>query len=129
MLLIQRRQEGFPSHVQKNKRNDIFEGQPTAPNHSFLFGHLLYLKSVLDQLPKVVHYHFAFATIVREDFASEGAFYINLWPMSGHFHTVVSPKVATEITLTNPKLTSDHPELLRRLLKCITGGLTIFDLG
>lgn len=48
--------------------------------------------------------------------------------MSGLFLTVVSPKIATEITQTNTKLTSDRPELLRRFLKPITGGLTIFDL-
>jgi cytochrome P450 len=53
---------------------------------------------------------------------------MDLWPMSGLFLTVVSPKIATEITQTNPKLTSDRPELLRRFLKPITGGLTIFDL-
>lgn len=53
---------------------------------------------------------------------------MDLWPMSGLFLTVVSPKIATEITQTNPKLTSDRPELLRRFLKPITGGLTLFDL-
>ncbi|KAJ4347925.1 uncharacterized protein N0V89_009297 [Didymosphaeria variabile] len=112
MLLINRRRQGLP----------------TAPNHSFLFGHLLYLKSVLDRHPKDAHYQFGFAAIAREKFASEGAFYMDLWPMSGLFLTVTSPKVATEITQTNPKLTSDRPQLLRRFLKPITGGLTIFDL-
>ncbi|KAF2726543.1 sterigmatocystin biosynthesis P450 monooxygenase StcS [Polyplosphaeria fusca] len=112
MLLIQRRRQGLP----------------TAPNHSFLFGHLLYLKTILDRLPKDAHYQFGFATIAREEFASEGAFYMDLWPMSGLFLAVVSPKIATEITQTNPQLSSDRPELLRRFLKPITGGLTIFDL-
>jgi cytochrome P450 len=102
--------------------------QPTAPNHSFLFGHLLYLKSILDRLPKDAHYQFGFATIAREEFAHEGAFYMDLWPMSGLFLAVVSPKIATEITQNNPKLTSDRPQLLRRFLKPITGGATIFDL-
>jgi cytochrome P450 len=83
---------------------------------------------VLDRLPKDAHYQFAFATIAREELAAGGAFYMDLWPMSGLFLTVVSPNVATEITQTNPKLTSDRPKLLRRFLKPITGGLTIFDL-
>jgi cytochrome P450 len=48
--------------------------------------------------------------------------------MSGLFLTVVSPKPAIEITQTNPALTSERPKLLRRFLKPITGGLTIFDL-
>lgn len=48
--------------------------------------------------------------------------------MSGLFLTVVSPKIATEIAQVNPALTSERPKLLRRFLKPITGGLTIFDL-
>jgi cytochrome P450 len=99
-----------------------------APNHSFFFGHLLYLKSVLDRLPKDAHYQYGFATIAREVFYDTGAFYMDLWPMSGLFLTVVSPKIGVEITQTNPKLTSERPRLLRRFMKPITGGLTIFDL-
>lgn len=53
---------------------------------------------------------------------------MDLWPMSGLFLTVVSPKVGVEITQENPLLTSERPFLLRRFLKPITGGLTIFDL-
>ncbi|KAH7378408.1 sterigmatocystin biosynthesis P450 monooxygenase StcS [Phaeosphaeria sp. MPI-PUGE-AT-0046c] len=104
------------------------QGLPKAPNHSFFFGHLLYLKSILDRLPSDAHYQFGFATIAREEFPSEGAFYIDPWPMSGLFLTVVSPQVATKITQTDPRLTSDRPELLRRFMKPITGGPTIFDL-
>ena len=100
-----------------------------APNHSFLFGHLLYLKTFLDRLPKGAHYQYGFATIAREEFNHTGAFYMDLWPMSGLFLTVVSPKIGVEITQGNPRLTSERPLLLRRFLKPITGGLTIFDLG
>lgn len=86
--------------------------QPVAPNHSYLFGHLLYFKSVLDRLPKGAHYQYGFATIARECFTETGAFYMDLWPMSGLFLTVVSPKIGVEITQTNPKLTSERPQLL-----------------
>jgi cytochrome P450 len=79
-------------------------------------------------LPKDAHYQYGFATIAREVFSDSGAFYMDLWPMSGLFLTIVSPKIGVEITQTNPKLTSDRPKLLRRFLKPITGGLTIFDL-
>jgi cytochrome P450 len=102
--------------------------QPVAPGHSFLFGHLLYLKSVLDRLPKNAHYEYAFATIAREEFLANGAFYMDLWPMSGLFFNVVSPQIATQITQGNPPLTNDRPRLLRRFMKPFTGGLTIFDL-
>ncbi|KAH8698046.1 sterigmatocystin biosynthesis P450 monooxygenase StcS [Phaeosphaeriaceae sp. PMI808] len=112
MLLITRRRQGLP----------------VAPNHSFFFGHLLHLKSVLDRLPSDAHYQYGFATIARESFYETGAFYMDLWPMSGLFLTVVSPAIGVEITQTNPKLTSERPYLLRRFLKPITGGLTIFDL-
>ncbi|KAF1957230.1 sterigmatocystin biosynthesis P450 monooxygenase StcS [Byssothecium circinans] len=103
-------------------------GLPVAPNHSFLFGHLIYLKSVLDRLPKDAHYEYAFATIAREEFSENGAFYLDLWPMSGLFLAVVSPQIATQITQGNPPLTNDRPKLLRRFMKPFTGGLTIFDL-
>jgi cytochrome P450 len=103
--------------------------QPVAPGHSFIFGHLLYLKSFLDRLPTGAHYQYGFATIAREKFHDTGAFYMDLWPMSGLFLAVVSPKIGTEITQSNPRLTSERPRLLRRFLKPMTGGLTIFDLG
>jgi len=48
--------------------------------------------------------------------------------MSGLYLVVVSPKAATEITQTNLKLALDRPKLLRRFLKPITGGPTLFDL-
>jgi hypothetical protein len=41
-------------------------------------------------------------TIAREAFYDTGAFYMDLWPMSGLFLTVVSPKIDVEITQTNP---------------------------
>jgi cytochrome P450 len=127
MLLIQRRRQGLVSFRQR-RGCQTDRRQPTAPNHSFLFGHLLYLKSALDRQPQDAHYQFGFTTIAREEFAAEGAFYMDLWPMSGLFLTVVSPKVAIQCTQTNPKLHSERPELLRRFLRPITGGLTIFDL-
>ncbi|KAH7138700.1 hypothetical protein B0J11DRAFT_23122 [Dendryphion nanum] len=34
------------------------KGLPVAPGHSFLFGHLLYLKIYLDRIPKDAHYQY-----------------------------------------------------------------------
>ncbi|KAK4225249.1 hypothetical protein QBC38DRAFT_268495 [Podospora fimiseda] len=87
------------------------------PNHSFLFGHLFYFKSFLDRLPKGAHYQFGFATIAREVFSDTGAFYMDLWPMSGLIFTVVSPPIGVQITQENPALTSERPELLKRFMK------------
>ncbi|EDN04175.1 predicted protein [Histoplasma mississippiense (nom. inval.)] len=36
------------------------KGLPVAPGHSFLFGHLLYLKKILDCLPRDAHYQLGF---------------------------------------------------------------------
>lgn len=114
-------------HARMLLRDRQQRGLPVAPGHSFLFGHLLFLKTFLDRLPSDAHYQYGFATIAREMFPDTGAFYMDLWPMSGLFFTVVSPKIASEITQQNPALTSERPVLLRRYLKPITGGLTIFD--
>jgi cytochrome P450 len=102
--------------------------QPVAPGHSFLFGHLLYLKKWNDTLPKGAHYQYMFGDIARKHFIKEGVFYIDLWPMSGLFLTVVSPSTAVQATQTNPNLSMERPALLRRFFMPITGGSNLFDL-
>ena len=99
MLLRDRQRQGLVCTFQTHGATDSLahHSQPVAPGHSFLFGHLLYLKSVLDRLPKNAHYEYAFATIAREEFFENGAFYMDLWPMSGLFFNVVSPQIATQI--------------------------------
>lgn len=104
------------------------ERQPVAPGHNFLFGHLLYLKKWNDALPQGAHYQYIFGDIARELFSNEGAFYLDLWPMSGLLLGVVSPTTAISITQTNPHLSSERPALLRRFFMPITGGSNLFDL-
>ena len=48
--------------------------------------------------------------------------------MSGLYLAIVSPQIGSQVTQLNPNLTSERPKLLRRFLKPITGGPTIFDL-
>lgn len=79
-------------------------------------------------MPRDVHYQLGFATIAREQFYETGAFYMDLWPMSGLLFAVVSPKIGMEITQQNPRLTSERPKLLRQFLKPITGGSTLIDM-
>jgi cytochrome P450 len=102
--------------------------QPCAPGHSFLFGHLLYLKTYLDRIPKDAHFQYAFGMIGRENFLETGAYYIDLWPMTGITLIIISPEVASQVTQTNPRLNCERPKLLPRWFKPITGGLTMFDL-
>lgn len=75
MLLINRRRQGLVSHDLPHRPLANIR-QPVAPNHSFIFGHLLFLKSVLDRLPSGAHYQYGFATIAREKFHETGAFYM-----------------------------------------------------
>ena len=98
-----------------------------APGHSFLFGHLLYLKSCLDKIPKNAHYQSAFGDIARQHFLKQGLFYLDLWPVSGLFLVNVSPKVAVQIH-ASPDISMQRPKLLPRFFKPICGGPNMFDL-
>jgi hypothetical protein len=100
-----------------------------APGHSFLFGHLLYLKGYLDRIPKDAHYQYAFGEIGREHFPETGAYYIDLWPMTGITLLIISPKIGTQVTQTNPRLNCNRPKLLSRFFLPITGGPTMFDVN
>ena len=82
----------------------------------------------MDGPPKGAHYQYLFCDIMREHFAKEGMFYIDLWPVSGLYLAVVSPSVATQVTQTNPNLSMERHPMLRRFFKPITGGPSLFDL-
>lgn len=82
---------------------------------------------MIDKLPQNAHYQNAFGDIAREHFSREGAFYLDLWPVSGLFFTVVSPKVADQIH-ANPDMSMERPSLLPRFFKPICGGPSLFDL-
>ena len=101
--------------------------KPIAPGHSFLFGHLLYFKTIMDTLPKDAHYELAFGEIFRQEFTRQGIFYIDLWPLSGLYLAVMSPKVAIQATQTS-SLSCERPTLLKRFFKPIAGGSNLFDL-
>jgi cytochrome P450 len=86
------------------------------------------MKSVLDRLPRDAHYHYGFATIAKEEFYETGAYYLDLWPVSGLFLVVFSPTTASEITQENPRLAMERPSLISRFMKPIAGGPNLFDL-
>ena len=83
---------------------------------------------MLDQLPKGAHYQYMMGDIAREHFIDEGAFYLDLWPMSGLFLVVISPGIGVQVTQSNAPLSLRRPLLLHRFFKPITGGLTLFDM-
>ena len=82
---------------------------------------------MMDALPKDAHYQLAFGDIFRQYFAKEGAFYIDLWPLSGLYLAVVSPTAATQATQTSD-ISCERPRLLERFFKPIAGGPNLFDL-
>ena len=69
-----------------------------------------------------------FGDIARKYFVKEGAYYIDMWPMSGLFLTVVSPTTANQVTQGNPNISMGKPTLLPRFFKPIAGGPNLFDL-
>ena len=101
--------------------------KPVAPGHNFLFGHLLFFKTMMDALPKDAHYELAFGDIFRQYFRKEGAFYIDLWPLSGLYLAVISPTAATQAAQTSG-ISCERPRLLERFFKPIAGGPNLFDL-
>ena len=101
--------------------------KPTAPGHSFLFGHLLYFKGALSKIPPNAHYQNAMAVIAREHFQHEGCYYIDMWPVSGILSIIVSPHVANQIH-ANPKMSMQRPPLLPRFFRPIAAGLDMFDM-
>lgn len=103
--------------------------QPVAPGHNFLFGHLIYLKGYLDRIPKDAHFQYAFGMIATEHFPETGAYYIDLWPMTGITLVIISPKIGTQLTQTNAQLNCNRPKLLQRFLGPITDGPTMFDVN
>ncbi|KAH9224746.1 sterigmatocystin biosynthesis P450 monooxygenase StcS [Leptodontidium sp. 2 PMI_412] len=101
--------------------------QPIAPGHNFFLGHLLLLKKYAEKLPKDAHYQYLFGHIYRDHFEKDGAFFIDLWPMSGLCFAVFSPHVANLIQ-QSPELSKQRPYLLPRFFKPIAGGSNLFDM-
>lgn len=101
--------------------------KPVAPGHSFILGHLLFFKTMMDALPKDAHYELAFGDVFRQYFTREGAFYIDLWPLSGLYLAVISPTAAIQASQTSG-ISCERPRLLERFFKPIAGGPNLFDL-
>ncbi|KAL8697267.1 MAG: hypothetical protein Q9201_007209, partial [Fulgogasparrea decipioides] len=93
-----------------------------------LFGHLFYLKTRMDALPRNAHEQYMFADIAHEHFQSEGLFYVDLWPVSGTMMIVTSPLVAAQVAQTNAKICYDRASILERFFKPIAGGPNLFDM-
>ena len=107
----------------KNKR-----AQPMPPKHSFAFGHLLFLKSVINTLPADAHKMLVFGEILHRFFPQRGLYYIDLWPFSEPFLIVMKPTIAIQATQTNLKVATERPPALSAWFLPLAGGPNLFDL-
>ena len=82
---------------------------------------------MMESLPNDAHYMLAFGEIFREYFPEEGAFYIDLWPLSGMYLAIRSPTAAIQAAQTSG-ISCERPRLLERFFKPIAGGPNLFDL-
>ncbi|TVY53205.1 Cytochrome P450 monooxygenase aflN [Lachnellula cervina] len=101
-------------------------GLPVALGHNFFLGHLL-LKKYAGKMPKDAHYQYMFGDIYRDRFEKEGAFFIDLWPMTGLCYAVFCRHV-TAAVMQNPRLPMQRLYLLSRLFKPIAGDPKFFDM-
>lgn len=98
------------------------------PPHNFIFGHLIFLQSILKHVPSDLHKVLYFGEILQRDFAKQGIYYVDLWPFSEPFAMVMSPTLATQATQTNSKISMERPPPLRDWFAPLAGGPNLFDL-
>ncbi len=98
------------------------------PGHSFFFGHLLVVKSVLDTLPKDAHKNLTFGEMTRRFSGEPEILYVDLWPLGEPFLCVISPMMAHQATQTHPSLATERPLELLPWFHPIAGGPNLFDL-
>jgi cytochrome P450 len=80
-------------------------------------------------LPRDVHKTFLFGEVCRRYFPQQGACYIDLWPFASPFLLVTSPALAAQATQTNMALALERPRELRRWLRPLAGGVSLFDMS
>ena len=94
-------------------------------DHSFVAGHLLSIKPIMDRYPKDAHKVYTFGEMSRK-FPKSGAYYLDLWPLSNPFLMVTSPTLADQATQTT-SVAYERPDALRKWFLSIAGGQNLFD--
>jgi cytochrome P450 len=94
------------------------------PEFSWIMGHLLAAKPVMDALPSDVHVNVATTELSRM-FTKTDAFYLDFWPFSRTILVISSPLAAMQVTQEHnlPK-----PVLLHDYFLPITGGANLFTM-
>ena len=94
------------------------------PKFSWIMGHLLAAKPVMDALPKDAHINVV-ATELSRAFTKTDAFYLDFWPFSRTMLIVSSPSAAIQVT---QKYNLPKPTLLHDYFLPITGGANLFTM-
>lgn len=109
-------------HALRSLTRGLTRKQPMPP-FSFTTGHLGTVKAASSALPRRATMHTMMRKI-SEKFPG-GVFYINLWPFSGTWAVITSPRVASQVQALN----LCKPDILRGPLDTITGGPSLMTLG
>ena len=83
---------------------------------------------MLKSMPRKAHKTLLFGDIMRNFFAREGCYYLDLWPFSYPFLMVVSPSIASQATHTCTPIACERPAKLEAFFKPLAGGPNLFDL-
>lgn len=94
------------------------------PEFSWIMGHLLVAKPVMDALPADVHVNVS-TTEISRGFTKTDAFYLDFWPFSRTILVVSSPDAAMQVT---QKHNLPKPVLLHDYFLPITGGPNLFTM-
>ena len=96
----------------------------TMLKFSWVFGHLLASKNIMNSLPKDVHIKIVTAELAHQ-FQDTNMFYMDLWPFARTMLVTASPSPASKITqvLNLPK-----PKLLHNTFLPLTGGPNLFTM-
>jgi cytochrome P450 len=91
-----------------------------------VFGHLLILPEILEQLPNGSQQGYMFSILARDFPESDSLFYIDLWPFSGPILIVCTPGYAYQ---ANQEYDFPKPDSLLPFFRPITGGLGMFMMN
>ena len=71
------------------------------PPHSFLFGHLRFVASIVAEMPPYAHGVYI-ADRIRQRFPEmDTAFYLDIWPVGQPYLMVISPDLLSQLTQIN----------------------------
>ncbi|KAI9876366.1 MAG: hypothetical protein M1830_006660 [Pleopsidium flavum] len=98
-------------------------GQP-MPEFSWIMGHLLAAKPVMDALPSDAHTNVV-TTELSRGFTTTDAFYMDFWPFSRTILAVSSPSAAMQVT---QQYNLPKPALLHDYFLPLTGGANLFTM-